>query len=53
MTGHNGEGVLYALQRLDTLIPPQLSHLKKKVSDYLKENIYYSISGYTYAPPFM
>ena len=53
VTGHNGEGVLYALQRLDTLIPPQLSHLKKKVSDYLKENIYYSISGYTYAPPFM
>ena len=26
---------------------------KEKVSDYLKENIYYSISGYTYAPPFM
>lgn len=53
VTGHLGEGLMFAVQRLDTLLPTEISKLQHSVSYYLQNNIYYTISGYNSEPQFM
>lgn len=51
MTGHWGEVVSYNMYRMDEL-PQSATGLKKKISDYFKENVYVNPSGLCYAPQF-
>lgn len=53
ITGHLGEGMLYAMKRMDQLLPKEMTGLNYLVSDYMKTNIYYTISGYNFEPQFM
>ena len=63
MIGHLGEGLPYLMYRLDYMqqhaARPGLrgkkdgTKLKKKISDYMKENIYITTSGMAWAPAIM
>jgi predicted TIM-barrel fold metal-dependent hydrolase len=53
VTGHLGEGMLYAMKRLDTLLPQEITGLEYPVSEYMKTRIFYTISGYNFEPQFM
>lgn len=45
ITGHNGEVVLYYMERMSTMLSPERTALKKNISDYFRSNIYISNSG--------
>ena len=45
IAGHWGEGIPMMLDRMDYMLPPEVTGLKKKVSEYYKENIYITPSG--------
>ncbi len=51
--GHLGEGLPFMMERLDTRMPKELTALQKPISGYLKENIYYTISGFNFVPVFL
>lgn len=53
IVGHLGEGLPFFLQRFDQLLSPRVTGLKRPVSAYLRENLYYSFSGFTYLPAFL
>ena len=43
--GHWGEAVVFMLDRMDQIMRPETTGLKKKVSAYFHENIWYTPSG--------
>ena len=43
--GHWGEAVVFMLDRMDQIMRPETTGLNKKVSDYFRENIWYTPSG--------
>ena len=45
IAGHWGEAIPSYLERLDYMLPPQTTGLRKKISDYYKENFYITPSG--------
>ena len=45
ISGHWGEFVPFYLERLDTALPPEITKLKQKISDYFQTNIYITPSG--------
>ncbi len=45
ISGHWGEGIPFMIDRMDQIMKPSATGLKKKISDYFKENIYYTPSG--------
>ncbi len=45
VTGHWGEDIPAFLERMDYMLNQEMTGLKKKVSDYYKENIWYTPSG--------
>ena len=51
MIGHWGELVSFYMYRTDE-IPQEVTGLKKKISDYFKENIYVNPSGMLYTEQF-
>jgi predicted TIM-barrel fold metal-dependent hydrolase len=51
--GHLGESLPFMQERMNTVLTPERTGLKRTISAYLKENIYYTISGFNYLPPFM
>jgi 2,3-dihydroxybenzoate decarboxylase len=59
--GHCGEALPYWLSRIDYMHGhisvtdryPHVHPLKRKASDYLRENFYYTSSGIGWAPPVM
>jgi 5-carboxyvanillate decarboxylase len=61
VVGHAGEGLPFWIPRLDYMHAAQvrskryeaLQPLKKKVSDYLRENVYVTTSGMNWAPAVM
>ena len=61
VTGHLGEGLPYWFFRIDFMHGASvragryecLKPLKRKVSDYLKENFYYTTSGMAWQPPIL
>jgi uncharacterized protein len=50
--GHLGEGLPSMLQRLDVM-PAALTKLKRPISAYLRENVYYTFSGFNFLPTFL
>lgn len=45
VTGHWGEDIPAFLERMDYMLDQEKTGLKKKVSDYYKDNIWYTPSG--------
>lgn len=52
LIGHLGEGLIYMMQRVDSM-PPAATGLKHPVSHYLRNNVYYTFSGFNFAPAFL
>lgn len=51
--GHLGESLPYMMQRMNDVFTPERTNLSRSMSAYLKENVYYTISGFNYLAPFM
>ena len=51
--GHMGETLPFMLQRLDFVLPTQVTKLNRPIGDYLRENVYYTFSGFNYTPTFL
>jgi len=51
--GHLGEALPFMLPRLDRCLPKQLTKLKQPVGAYLRENIFYTFSGFNFTPNFL
>jgi predicted TIM-barrel fold metal-dependent hydrolase len=51
--GHLGETLPFMLQRLDRGLPPQMTMLDRPIGAYLRENLYYTFSGFNYTAPFL
>ena len=47
-----GEGLPFMFQRFD-IMPPAVTKLKRPISDYLRENIHYTFSGFNFPPTFL
>jgi arsenate reductase-like glutaredoxin family protein len=45
ISGHWGETIPFMLDRMDQIMRPQTTGLKKRVSDYFHENVWYTPSG--------
>jgi hypothetical protein len=52
VVGHMGETLPFMLQRLDVM-PMALTKLGRPISSYLRENIYYTFSGFNFTPTFL
>ena len=51
--GHLGEALPFMLPRLDRSLPTQLTKLKQPIGAYLRENIFYTFSGFNFTPNFL
>ena len=51
--GHLGEGTSFWLPRMDSNIGPNLTKLKQPISAYLRQNVYYTFSGFNFLPNFI
>jgi predicted TIM-barrel fold metal-dependent hydrolase len=51
--GHLGEALPFMLPRLDHNMPMQLTKLERPIGAYLRENLYYTFSGFNYLPNFL
>ena len=50
--GHMGEGLTFWLPRMDANIGHNLTKLKQPISAYLRQNLYYTFSGFNFLPNF-
>jgi uncharacterized protein len=51
--GHLGEALPFMLPRLDRSLPTQLTKLKRPIGAYLRENVFYTFSGFNFTPNFL
>ncbi|MFC1893954.1 amidohydrolase family protein [Chloroflexota bacterium] len=51
--GHMGEALPFMLPRIDFSLPMELTRLNHPVGTYLRENVYYSFSGFNYTQCFL
>jgi predicted TIM-barrel fold metal-dependent hydrolase len=51
--GHMGEALPFMLPRLDSSLSTQLTKLKRPIGAYLRENLYYTFSGFNFTPNFL
>ena len=51
--GHLGETLPFMLPRFDIALPVQATGLGRPVSAYLRENVYYTFSGFNWTPAFL
>ena len=51
--GHLGEALPFMLPRIDRNLPMAVTKLRRPISAYLRENVYYTISGFNFTPPFL
>jgi predicted TIM-barrel fold metal-dependent hydrolase len=52
LIGHLGEGLIFMIQRVDNM-PPRMTGLQHPVSHYLRNNIYYTVSGFNFPSGFL
>jgi uncharacterized protein len=50
--GHMGEALPFMLQRLDVM-PMPMTKLARPMSAYLRDNVYYTFSGFNFTPVFL
>jgi predicted TIM-barrel fold metal-dependent hydrolase len=51
--GHLGEALPFMLPRLNNSLPKELTKLKRSIDAYLRENVYYTISGFNFTQAFL
>lgn len=51
--GHLGEGLPFMLPRLNKNLPPELTKLKRRLGEYLRENIHYTFGGFNFPATFL
>jgi predicted TIM-barrel fold metal-dependent hydrolase len=51
--GHMGEALPFMMPRLDRGLPVTVTKLDHSVADYLRENVYYTFSGFNFIPSFL
>ncbi|GCE29392.1 amidohydrolase [Dictyobacter alpinus] len=51
--GHMGEALPFMLPRIDLKLPRQLTKLDRPLGAYLRENLYYTFSGFNFLPNFL
>ena len=51
--GHLGEGLSFMLPRLDHRLPMAVTKLQRPIGAYLRENLYYTSSGFNFTPTFL
>ncbi|MGA2112504.1 MAG: amidohydrolase family protein [Anaerolineales bacterium] len=51
--GHLGEALPFMLPRLDHNLPTQLTKLERPIGAYLRENLYYTFSGFNFTANFL
>lgn len=51
--GHLGEALPFMLPRLDFGLPTQVTKLARPMGAYLRENLFYTFSGFNYLPAFL
>ena len=51
--GHLGEGLIGLFQRYDFAMPQAMTKLDRPVSDYLRQNVHYSFSGFNFPATFL
>ena len=51
--GHLGEALPFMLPRIDRNLPMAVTKLRRPIGAYLRENVYYTISGFNFTPPFL
>jgi predicted TIM-barrel fold metal-dependent hydrolase len=51
--GHLGETLPFMLPRLDLTLPKEVTGLERSIGDYLRQNVFYTISGFNFVPPFL
>ena len=52
VVGHMGEALPHMQPRMDEIMPPEMTKLKKPLSAYLRENLWYTFSGFNYTQNF-
>ncbi|HZC56076.1 MAG TPA: amidohydrolase family protein [Xanthobacteraceae bacterium] len=51
--GHLGEALPFMIQRFEERLAPALTKLQRPVSDYLRQNVNYTIAGFNFPPAFL
>ena len=51
--GHMGEALPFMMPRIDNVLSPNVTKLNHPVADYLRENIYYTFSGFNFTQTFL
>lgn len=51
--GHLGEALPFMLPRMEHRLPREVTKLDRPIGAYLRENIYYTFSGFNFIPPFL
>jgi hypothetical protein len=51
--GHMGEALPFMMPRINKILSPNVIKLNHPVADYLRENIYYTFSGFNFTPTFL
>jgi len=50
--GHTGEGLPFMMPRMERMLRPEMTKLKHSISHYLRNNFYYTFSGFNFIPNF-
>jgi predicted TIM-barrel fold metal-dependent hydrolase len=53
VVGHLGEGLPFMLPRLDRNMAPELTGLKRRLADYLRQNVHYTFAGFNFPAAFL
>jgi uncharacterized protein len=53
VVGHMGEGLPFMLPRLEQALDPHFTHLERPIGAYLRENVHYTLSGFTSTATFL
>lgn len=48
-----GEGIPAMLPRIEACMPGKATNLKRSMGDYLRDNFFYTFSGFNFLPPFL
>ena len=51
--GHMGEALPFMLQRMNRVLPPQVTKLERPMVDYLQQNVHYTFGGFNFMPTFL
>ncbi len=53
VVGHLGEGLPFMLPRLNKNLPPEMTKLKRRLGEYLRENVHYTFGGFNFPATFL